>query len=283
MRCRLLTAAALCLLAGCPAEDERPFPADASIPEPIVPTAAASVAPALSLPSWSTKLPEVPASLPKGTRVWATVTGVHDGELPDVGIFTVEGVYDGVYSLTDLMGHRVDGVHPALVHRAGTAGRLVEGTVVLFATKTTPGMLGRVSTIVPGGEINVHYDAGGKTQLAAVDHAEPPVTGVRPMAYVSYPKVGRSSRGLLLATSAADGWLLTSSGHVEIHPLRDLGALPIPGAPLEAGARVDAYAWATGIRPGTIVAVTEPGLRYQVKLDETGLVEDYFFAKVYPR
>lgn len=244
---------------------------------------AASVAPALQLPSWATKLPDVPASLPKGTRVWATVPRPRDGDLPDVGVFNVEGVYDGVYSLTDLMGHRVDGVHPALVHRAAAAGRLVEGTVVLFATKTTPGILGRVSTIVPGGEINVHYDAGGKTRIAAVDHAEPPVSGVRPMAYVTYPKVGRTSRGLLVATSASDGWVLTSSGHVEIHPLRDMGVLPIPGAPLAVGARVDAYAWATGIRPGSIVEVAEPALRYRVKLDDNGTVEEYFFAKVYAR
>ena len=271
--------AAVLLLTGCPIEDTAPAPPHASIPEPILPTAAAtSSAAADSAPAWASALPDVAPSARKGQRVWATIPR---GDLPRVGVFTVEGIYDGLYSLTDAMGQRVDRVPASLVHRAARTRKLQEGEVVFFYTKATPGLIGRVSEIIPGGEINVRYDAAGTTRQTAVDHAETPLRGLVALAFVSFPKAGRQSRGLLVALSAEQAWVRTSSGHVEMHPRAKIKALPTPLPAPKVGSRVRAYAWATGIQTGVVTAVIEPSLRYRIKVDDTATERGYFFSSVF--
>jgi hypothetical protein len=212
--------------------------------------------------------------------VWATIP--RSGVIPDVGVFRVEGIYDGLCSLTDGMGQRQDGVPAVLVHRAGSRGKLVEGAVVLFYTVSTPAMIGRVGKLVPGSAINVSYDWGGTTRQAAVDFAQPPIKGVRPMAFVSFPKAGRQSRGLLLALSEDRAWIRTASGHVEVISREHVNALVLSNKPLQLGAGVRAYRWAMGLRGGTVVEVVEPGLRYRVKLHDTGAIQRYFFSSIFP-
>jgi len=269
--------AALLTAGGCETDTGESRKPTATMPSPIVPTSKPSAITARA--EWVAALPPTQGSARPGDKVWATLP--RDGVIPDVGVFTVDGIYDEMYSLTDAMSQRIDGVPPALVHPAAASGRLVEGMVVLFYTASTPGLLGRVSQLVPGGEINVSYDWGGTTRRAAVDHAQPPVTGVRPMAFVSYPKASSTSCGLLLALSETQGWVRTASGHVEVHPRPKLTALSVSRA-TKVGDRVRAYRWATGLRLGTVIEELEPGLRYSIKVDDTGAQHRYFFSSLFP-
>ena len=254
---------------------------DASIPEPVLPTPTMATATARGT-AWIDELPEAEPVATKGDRVWAAVSALPEAEMAEVGVFQVEAVHDGRYSLIDRLGQRFDGVHAAVVHRVGEAKGLREGDVVLIYTKTTPGVIGRIADLVPGAEIRVRYDFGGTTREAVVDHAEPVRAGTGPLSFVSFPKSGGRSRGLVLAESADRVWVRTASGHVEIHPAKTIEALPIAREPLRPGARVRAFRWATGYRPATVVEATEPGLRYRLRLDGQSTPSDYFFATLVP-
>jgi hypothetical protein len=156
--------------------------------------------------------------------------------------------------------------------------KLSEGDIVLCCGFTVSAMIGRVGKLSAGREIQVHYDWGGTTKGASIEHCEPPVAGIRPLAFVGFPKGGSTSRGLIVALDEKRAWIRTASGHVEIHPLGELETLPIPRADHKAGERVRAYSWATGFQPGVISEVVEPGLRYRVKLDGNKPSRDYFFS-----
>lgn len=263
-----------CDLGESPSASPKP---SSSIPEPILPTA--TTADVGNAPTaWMADLPESTPTAGPGERVWATVPGAT--AIPSVGIYTVEGVYDGLYSLTDRKGQRVDGVPPAVVHRA-SRDKVDSGELVLFHSPTTPAFLGRVAELVPGGEIEVQYDWAGKTRKTAVDHAQTPVTGIRPVAYVSFPKAGQISRGLVVALSDRRAWVRTASGHVESHPRAAIRSLPLPSANLEVGSRVRAFRWATGIQLGTVAEILEPKLRYRVNLDGNKPDEEYFFTSLF--
>jgi hypothetical protein len=274
---------ALCgSLAACHVE-EGPPPTQDGAPsvEALLPTASASAA-ASALPAWVAELPPSARGEARETeRVWATVPR-RGSELAQVGVYTVTGVFDGLYSLTDALGQRVDGVSGALVHRTGKTGKLATGDVVLFHTPTAPAMIGRVAELIRGAEIRVRYDWAGATREAPVDHAEPPIEGVKPMAYVAFPKAGTESVGLLVALTDDKGWVRTASGHVEVHDRKTLAALAVPRNALKAGERVRAWRWATGLLEGTVSAIVEaPDLRYRVKLGDGRTEEDYFFAAVF--
>ena len=269
-----MTAVAALGGAGCARESGQGDPLEASIPEPILPTASAHTD---EVPQWLQRLPEEAAALPSGSRVWATVP--HGALLPDVGVYTVDTAVAGVYALIDKLGQRTDGVPAPLVHTVGaTPKKLKEGDVVLFHTFETPALLGRVSTLVPGGDIRVKYNWGGVTKEAAVDHAEAPREGLTPMALVSFPKAGGRSRGLLLAQAKELAWVRAASGQVEVQPLAEVTPLPLPPSHLKVGDRVEAFRWATGFRAGTVVAELEPGLRYRVQHEADRPAQDYFFS-----
>ena len=249
----------------------------ASIPEPVLPTATSADV-GDTPKAWMADLPEGSPTAGPGERVWATVPGAT--RIPSVGIYTVEGVYDGLYSLTDRKGQRVDGVPPSVVHRA-SRDKVEAGAVVLFHSPTTPAFLGRVAELVPGGEIEVAYDWAGKTRKTAIDHAQTPVTGIRPLAYVSFPKAGQTSRGLVIALSDRRAWVRTASGHVEAHPRAAIRSLPLPSTSLKVGSRVRAFRWATGIQLGTVAEILEPDLRYRIDLDGNKPDEEYFFTSLF--
>lgn len=269
----------LCGLLACSRETE-PAAWDPSIPEPVIPTPTmATSAPAIA--AWIAALPAAAPTAKKGDRVWATVSASTEAALAEVGVFQVEAVHEGRYSLIDRLGQRVDGVAAAVVHAVGEAKGLREGDAALIYTKTTPGVIGRVAELVPGAEIRVRYDFGGATREALVDHAEPPRAGTGPLAFVSFPKSGGRSRGLVIARSDDRAWVRTASGHVEIHPATVIEPLAL-GRELSVGARVRAFRWATGLRPGTVVEELEPGLRYRLRLDGQATPSDYFFDALVP-
>ncbi len=215
-----------------------------------------------------------------GERVWAA-TSLAGSEMVDVAIYTVSGIYEGMFALTGRTGQRIDNVHPALVHRAKSIYRLNSNTVVLFYTPSTPAFLGRVSEVVGGESIKIRYDLGGVTRTTEADHVEMPTTGVRPMAYVGFPKAGALSRGLALAATSKEVWVRTASGHVEVHDRGRVQALALPPGRFAVGDVVEAFRWATGYQRGVVVSVVEEGLRYEVERDprRTGT---YFFSSLLP-
>lgn len=195
----------------------------------------------------------------------------------EVAIYKVSGIYDGMYSLTGRTGQRIDQVHARLVHPAPSIRRLVTNAIVLFYTPSTPGYLGRVSEVVGGEAIKIRYDAGGTTATTDADHVQRPVVGMKPMAYVGFPKAGHTSRGLLLATTDEHAWIRTASGHVEVHDSERVEALPLPPNELRVGQSVRAFRWATGYQPGVVKKIEEEGLRYVVERDPRRTTT-YFFS-----
>ncbi|MBW2454812.1 MAG: hypothetical protein JRI68_09885 [Deltaproteobacteria bacterium] len=273
----LLTACCGGCRQGAPLEDTDAGP---PLPEPILPSPTASVE-AAALPDWAARLPRMAAQVKLGDRVWATVPQPGT-PMASAAIYTVEGIHDGLLSLTDKMGQGVGGVSPAVVHRAGKRGKLAEGDIVLCYAFTLPGVLARIAELEGGQEIQVRYDWAGQTKETAIYHAEPPREGVVPLAFVGFPKAGATSRGLLVALTESHGWIRTSSGHVEVHERSSITALPLPKSKPEVGTAVRAYAWATGYRRGVIAEELEPGLRYRVKLDGKLGERDYFFSSLLP-
>lgn len=271
------------LLGGCSDGDvELPPAPPRGGPEPVLPAPAPSTP--STVPSWVERLPPpssaAAVSVKAGDRVWAALP-VGSSEMVDVAIYTVEGIHDGLISVTSRTAVRVDGVHPALVHRVGTLPSLVTGGMVLFYTASTPAFIGRVADVVGGESIKVRYDHAGTTKTTAADHVEQPVTGVRPLAYVGFPKAGATSRGLVTALTDEHVWLRTASGHVEVHDRERVEALPLPPTAVAVGAAVRAYRWATGYEPGVVTEVLEAGLRYKVRRDPRR-EGTYFFSSLLP-
>lgn len=269
-------------LGGCPdASVELPPPPPRGGPEPILPSPAPSAA--STVPGWVERLPPLTpesVSVAKGDRVWAA-TSVGSSEMVDVAIYTVEGIHDGLVSITSRTAVRIDGVHPALVHAVGGVPNLMTGGTVLFYTPSTPAFIGSVAEVVGGQSIKIRYDHAGTTKTTEADHVEQPVTGVKPLAYVGFPKAGATSRGLVVALTDAHVWLRTASGHVEVHDRERVEALPLPPTEVAVGRAVRAYRWATGYEPGVVTEVVEAGLRYKVRRDPRR-ESTYFFSSLLP-
>ncbi|MBI4952707.1 MAG: hypothetical protein HY908_11790 [Myxococcales bacterium] len=263
-------------VAGCEAAPVPP--AEPGAPELRVPEAPTAAVPSAA---WSAELPAASVELAPGTRVWAAVPTL-GSELVSVGIYTLESIDAERANLVDKLGTRTLGVAPALVHPIGTAGGLEPGDTALFFTWTTPAALGRVTRKV-GGSLRVRYDWAGETKDTTADHAEPARKGVVPFAYVTFPKFGRQSLGLVVALDPGHVWVRTSSGHVERHPREAVGAVEVATAVLKVGAKVRAYDWVDGLREAVVSEVVEPGLRYAVRAEGSERDERYFFTALVPR
>jgi hypothetical protein len=235
-------------------------------------------------PSWIERLPaaentaEKAPRFARGDKVWAS-TPIGTSEMADVAIFTVDGVYDGLYSLTSHTAQRIDGVHPALVHAAPPLPPLRSDSVVLFYTPSTPAFLGKVDEVVGGASIKVRYDQGGTTKTTEASHVQTPVTGLLPLAYVGFPKAGAMSRGLVIAAVDDQVWIRTGSGHVEVHDMGRVESLRLPPERIGVGTAVEAFDWASGYQHGVVTRVVEDGLRFAVRRDSNS-VATYFFSSL---
>jgi hypothetical protein len=266
---------------GCERGDEQvPLTSGPPVPEPIVPTASPGGAAPAQTPSWLEQLPDVPVPVGQGERAWATVPS-GSTEMGHVAVFTVEAVRAHRARLSDRMGQKVRNVPGAVIHPLGELKNPQPGDVVLCYSWTAPGVLGRIKQI-SGDKKLVQYDWAGKTKQAVVDHAQAPVRDIAPLAFVGYPKFGSTSKGMLVALSDDRAWVLTGSGHVEVHPRTTIQGLEVQRTAYAVGDRVRAYAWTTGFEPGTIVKVDEPELRYTVKLPGKRAEQRFFFADLVP-
>ena len=267
-------AALACLAAvGCdrPVEGGTLTAPSLNVPEPSV-----AVAPRLS---WLEKLPPTPTTASEGALAWASIPQP-GSELVVVGVYTVERGDDGVITLVDKLGARTRGVPPALVH-AVLPGNLAVGDAALFYTWTTGAVVGRV-TRARDGRVRLRFDWSGESKDILADHAEPLRQGIAPLSFVSFPKFGRRSMGLVLALDETQAWVRTSAGHVELHRRDVLAPVELAVTALKVGARVSAYDWVEGFRPGVVSKVSEPGLRYEVRFDRTAAPEPFYFAQLSP-
>jgi len=288
--CGLLGCAGLWTGLGC---SRKKAPEQVASPpvEPVLPTAApAALAPSgagsadspelVRVPSWIRALPEIDVPVKEGEQAWASAP-VAGSEMAVVGVYTVERVHDKRAVLLDKAGQKARAVPGALIHPLGVRGKLKAEDTALGYSWTSAVVLGRV-TKIRGDDVQLAYDWAGSTKTATMDHAEPPVRGIAPMAFVGYPKFERQSKGLLIAVSKDKGWVQTSSGHVEIHDRGELKSLDISAKALDVGDRVDGYSWTSGYEPGTVSRVLEPGLRYAVGLGPSR-EQPYFFADLLHR
>jgi len=246
-------------------------------PEPILPSAPKPRG--AELPSWAVRLPPAPIRCRPGDRVWATPPE-RGRDLTQTAIYTVEEVSADGVTLIDLMGQKVVAVPAAVIHPSGRATRFAVGDLALGSSWTTPAILARVIVIDKHGRPTaVQYDWSGKTVRGELDHVQRPVQGIKPLAFVGYPKLGEMSLGLVVAMTSEQAWIRTDSGQVEIHPLGSLKPLAISAKKRKVGDKVLAYRWATGFRPGVIAEISEPGLRYLVKLADAPS-EPFFFTRL---
>lgn len=264
-------------LSAC-ARPEPPPSDNAVLPELVLPAFSTSTS-AASVPAWMASLPIEPPTVAVGAKAWATLLQA-GGELAEVAIVRVEAMGPQVLSVIDKVGQRIDGVPAALVHPVGDTRNLRAGTLALFYTWTTPGWIGRISDSVNGEDLRVTYDWAGTTKETAVDHAEPLRHGIAALAYVVFPKGRVSSMGQIVALDATRAWVLTGSGHVEIHARANLDSLDIKGREFTVGQAVRAHRWATGFEVGTIARVLEPGLRYEVAFGRSRLPTSYFIGEL---
>jgi hypothetical protein len=257
------------------AEPQKTLPAPTV--EPVIPKASADANAALGYePSWLRQLPDLPVKANEGALVWASAP-VPSSDMALVAVYTVEGIRGHRANLIDKLGQKVRNVPGALIHPLGAPGHLKLGEVALCYTWSTGATLGRVAK-ARDREVQIEVDWAGATRTTSVDHAEPMVKSIAPLGFVSYPKFGHRSKGLVVALSKDKAWVQTSSGHVEIHDRSALAVLAVPEESLETGARVEAYGWTTGFEPGTIARVVEPGVRYAVKLPSSKVEQITFFA-----
>jgi hypothetical protein len=271
----LFASASGAVLSGCSRKREpNPTVAPPTV-DPVIPKASAS-APAAYAPSWLKALPDVPIKVKEGSLVWASAP-VPSSDMTLVGVYTVEGIRDNRANLIDKLGQKVRGIPGALIHPLGTPGHLKPGEIVLCYTWSTGVALGRVAP-ARDREVQIEVDWAGATRTTSVDHAEPMLRSIAPLAFVTFPKFGHSSKGIVLALSKDKAWVQTSSGHVEIHERSTISVLEVPAEELAEGAKVEAYGWTTGFEAGTIARVIEPGLRYVVKLPASKVEQKYFFS-----
>ncbi len=276
----LLTALLVCSAPACNTDTATPAPSTKpAIVEPIIPQPKQRLPLKSALPKWASQLPDVAIDAKPGDKVWA-VAPRSDSEMADIGLYELEGVFDGLASLINTMGHKVDRVPGAVVHPVGSSKKLRKGDIALVFTWTTPGWLALVHRATRGKEIRVRFDLAGATKEVAVDHAEPMVKKLLPLAYVGFPKSGTTSMGLVVAVDEQRGWVLTASGHIEIHALDRLNVLPIKQRGYKIGSKVLAFRWASGFQRGVIRAVGPLGLRFTVQLEGDQPQAPFFFTRL---
>ncbi len=248
-------------------------------PEPLVPERHKIKADAGPTPRWIRRLNPVKPPAKPGDRVWA-LTPTLGTEMASVGLFKVHAVDGTTATLVDQLSQKITGIPGAVIHPLNkTAPRV--GELALCFTLTMPAALARVAS-KDKDDIRVQYDLAGTTKQTVVTHAEPAVKGIAPLAYVGFPKAGKMSKGLVAALSESHGWILTGSGHIEVHPTKSLTALKLSRGQLRKGAPVLAYSWVGGFEKGTVSQVLESGLRYAVDLGKVRGEQRYFFTDLIP-
>lgn len=271
---------ALVLCAGCPTfpdepEERAPLPSVL----PVLPTVEDPKSDGTPPPAWASLLPKSKVNAKPSDRVWATPPQ-EGSDIPSVGVYTVDDVDDMHASVIDKLGQKVRNVPGAVIHPLIEDHKFREGELALCYSLTTPGVLARVSAVNRGYIVSVAYDWGGETKEGSMDHCGPLRTELAPLALVSFPKTGTRSIGLIIALGPQRAWIRTDSGHIEVHDRKPLQVVRMAPRGYQVGDKVRAYRWASGVRVGTITAVAEPELRFEVKFPGDAPSTPYFVTEL---
>lgn len=229
--------------------------------------------------SWMEGLPDVPVTAKPLDKVWATVPEA-DGDMAHVGIYEVDAVEGNKATLKDQIGTSFPGIPGALIHPLGDSTKLKPNDLAMGSAWGASKVIGRVKSI-EAGQVTLRYKWSSSLTDKTMDHAQPLVSGVNPMAWVIYRNSMNSPyKGLVVAKGNGKVWISTDSGHVEVSP--EAKVLPLDMAPngFNAGQTVYVYQWGFGYKPGTVTKIVEPYHQYEVKLAGKDQPELFIFSEV---
>jgi hypothetical protein len=231
--------------------------------------------------SWMDGLPAVPVTAKPLDKVWATVPQ-GGGNMAKVGVFTIDSVKGNTATLKDKIGTSFPNVPGALIHPIGSPAKLKVNDIALADSWGASKVVGRVKSI-EAGQATLRYKFGNAITDKLMDHAQPLVSGVKPMALVIYRSMNSPYKGLVIAKGNGKVWISTDSGHVETSP--EAKVLPLDMAPkgFKVGQTVYAYKWGAGYKPGTVIKIVEPYHQYEIKLVGSNTTEIFIFSEVAAR
>lgn len=228
---------------------------------------------------WMDGLPTVPVSAKPLDKVWATVPE-GGGDMARVGIFEVDSVQGNTATLKDKIGKSFPNVPGALIHRVGDPSKLKVNDIALGYAWGASKVIGRVKGI-EAGQVTLRYKHGSAITEKLMEHAQPLVAGVNPMAWVIYRNTMNAPyKGLVIAKGNGKVWISTDSGHVEVSP--EAKVLPLDMAPkgFTVGQTVYVYQWGFGYKPGTVTKIVEFYHQYEVKQVGKDQPEVFIFSEV---
>ena len=229
--------------------------------------------------NWMEGLSEVAVTAKPLDKVWATVPEA-DGEMARVGIFEVDSVQGNTATLKDKLAATFPNVPGALIHPLGDASKLKVNDIALGDSWGASKVIGRVKSI-EAGQATLRYKWSSSLSEKLMDHAQPLVKGVNPMAWVVYRNSMNSPyKGLVIAKGNGRVWISTDSGHVEVSP--EAKVLPLDMAPngFTVGQTVYVYQWGFGYKPGTVTKILESYHLYEVKQPDKPQPEPFIFSEV---
>ncbi len=229
--------------------------------------------------NWMEGLPQVPVTAKPLDKVWAAVPEA-GGDMAKVGIFEVDSVAGNSATLKDKIGTRFPGVPGALIHPVGDPSKLKINDIALGDAWGASKTIGRVKRI-EAGQVTLRYKFGNAITEKLMEHAQPLINGVNPMAWVIYRENMNSPyKGLVIAKGNGKIWISTDSGHVAVFP--ETKVLPLDMAPkgFTVGQTVYVYQWGFGYKPGTVTKIVEPYHQYEIKLVGKDQPEIFIFSEV---
>lgn len=228
---------------------------------------------------WMDGLPAVPVTAKPLAKVWATVPEA-GGDMASVGIFEVDSVQGNTATLKDKLGTSHPNVPGALIHPLGDPSKLKVNDIALGHSWGASKVIGRVKSI-EAGQVTLRYKWSSSITDKLMEHAQPLVSGVNPMAWVIYRNSMNSPyKGLVIAKGNGNVWINTDSGHVEMSP--EAKVLPLDMAPngFTVGQTVYVYQWGFGYKPGTVTKIVEPYHQYEIKMVGKDQPELFIFSEV---
>lgn len=229
--------------------------------------------------SWMEGLPDVPVTAKPLDKVWATVPEA-DGEMANVGIYEVDSVEGNKATLKDQIGTSFPGIPGALIHPLGDSTKLKPNDLSMGSAWGASKVIGRVKSI-EAGQVTLRYKWSSSLTEKTMDHAQPLVSGVNPMAWVIYRNSMNSPyKGLVVAKGNGKVWISTDSGHIEVSPEAKVLPLDMAQNGFTVGQTVYVYQWGFGYKPGTVTKIVEPYHQYEVKLVGKDQPELFIFSEV---
>jgi len=228
--------------------------------------------------SWMDGLPTVPVTSKPTDKVWATVAE-GGGDMAKVGIFEVVSVQGNTATIKNKIGTSFSNVPGALIHPIGSPAKLKVNDIAFGDSWGASKVVGRVKS-VEAGKVTLRFKFGSALNDKVVDHAQPLVSGVKPMALVIYRNNNSPYKGLVIAKGNGKVWISTDSGHVATSAETSVLQLDMAPKGFTVGQTVYAYQWGFGYKAGTVTKIVEPYHQYEIKLTGKDKPEIFIFSEV---